>query len=131
MNTIRELTQKGQVLKQRIAKLGAPYGNKNAAGPHDGHGGKLAPVGGDRGSSSAWGSNTYRTPSASASASERFALGKKIAASKGPFRLDGVNYRPEDRARVLNGWRDTKRGRAYKRLWVLTREDANIRGGRF
>lgn len=37
MTTIRELKQKGQELKQRIAKFGAPHGNKNAAGPHDGH----------------------------------------------------------------------------------------------
>lgn len=35
MNAIGELKQKGQELKQRIAKFGAPIGNQNAAGPHN------------------------------------------------------------------------------------------------
>ena len=38
MTMIRELKQKGAELKQRIEKFGAPLGNKNAAGPHDGSG---------------------------------------------------------------------------------------------
>ena len=38
MNTIRELSLKGKQLKQRIEKFGAPLGNQNAAGPHDGYG---------------------------------------------------------------------------------------------
>ncbi len=46
MNTIRELAQKGKQLKQRIEKFGAPFGNKNAAGPHDGipGDGKVVPL---------------------------------------------------------------------------------------
>jgi len=40
MRKIAELSQKGKELKQRIAKFGAPLGNKNAAGPHDGVPGK-------------------------------------------------------------------------------------------
>lgn len=43
MNKIVELSQKGQELKQRIEKFGAPYGNKNAAGPHDGVGSSITP----------------------------------------------------------------------------------------
>ncbi len=34
MSRIAELSQKGKELKQRVEKFGAPYGNKNAAGPH-------------------------------------------------------------------------------------------------
>lgn len=34
MNTIKELKHKGQELKRRIAKFGAPLGNDNAAGDH-------------------------------------------------------------------------------------------------
>lgn len=41
VTTIKELKQKGQELARRVAKFGAPHGNKNASGPHDGHGGKL------------------------------------------------------------------------------------------
>lgn len=36
MKTLDELTVKALSLKTRVALLGAPLGNKNAAGPHDG-----------------------------------------------------------------------------------------------
>lgn len=37
--SLRQLTIKVNSLKTRVALLGAPIGNQNAAGPHDGRGG--------------------------------------------------------------------------------------------
>ncbi len=37
MSKLHELMVKGYALKTRVALLGAPLGNKNAAGPHDGY----------------------------------------------------------------------------------------------
>ncbi len=38
MDLLGKVTVKALALKTRVALLGAPLGNKNAAGPHDGHG---------------------------------------------------------------------------------------------
>ena len=113
MNTIKELKQKGQELKRRVAKFGAPMGNTNAAGPHGGRAFSPGSVG--------------RTPSGTGSllTPEKLALGKKIATGSGSFRLDGYNYQHEDRPSVLNGWRYKSQGWAHKLSWVLVKKDAN------